>query len=175
MQMVSIPFRWNAFTRNELDWYLLPSSSLHTNGWQLTAQRGGRLSGENEKRDRGAVHYNAGNVRSPGGETNARLRCLRRGTGAAHSRSPHRLRQEPVPHRRPRLLPPPHHQGRRRTVGVHTSGVTFRRGSKCTLSRSTGLGRSCWHQASTPWRTGPSRHRIACWDEPSPITPSSGR
>ena len=26
-------------------------------------------------------------------------------------RSPHRLRQEPVPHRRTGLVPPPHHQG----------------------------------------------------------------
>ena len=41
------------------------------------------------------------------------MRCLRRRVGAARPRSPHRLRQEPLPYRRPRLLSPPHHQSRR--------------------------------------------------------------
>ena len=48
-----------------------------------------------------------------GCDNHAQLRCLRRRTGAARTRSPHGLREEPVRHRRTGLLPPPpHHQGR---------------------------------------------------------------
>lgn len=48
------------------------------------------------------------------------MRCLRRGTGAARSRAPHRLREDAVAHRRPGLLTPPRHQGRLVNAGVVT-------------------------------------------------------
>ena len=102
-------------------------------------------------------------------------RLLQRPDIHCHPSFPHRAREDPLLHRRPGLLSPPHFQGRRRSGSVHTSGLNSRRGSWRVPSRCTDLGRCGSHWASRPWRTGPRRHRTAWWDEPSPLMPSLGR
>ena len=127
-------FLWNTFIRDGLDWYPLPSSSVHTNGRQSTAQRGRRLAGENDKGDRGL--FTTMPATSGHQEVRVMPRCVACGSKLEPPvRSPHRLRQEPVPHRRPGVLPPPHRQGRGGRRCNH-GGQTRRRLSG---ERSTGV------------------------------------
>ena len=75
------------------------------------------------------------------------MRYLRRRTGAARPRAPHRLRENAVAHRRPGLLSPPRHQG----------GRGRRRHRRGQGRRRTGDGRSPAHGCC-----GTLRIRRAC-------------
>ena len=127
----------------------------------MTAQWGGRPVGKGTKGS-GAGHDNAGkSVKSPGGEAHAQLRCLRRRTGTAYSRSPHRLHEKPVPHRLRGLLPPSHHQSRRgrtphdRGQGRRRSGTVFVHTLECLCGRILSTRRTA------------SPHRCGVFDRPA--------
>ena len=124
--MISIPFLWNALV---MDWIGNQCIGVHCIPMQFIPGQGTLptpVPGK-EQRGTGRFHYTAGNESDHGGDSHGPMRCLRRGTGTARPRSPHGLRQDPLPHRRPGLLPPPpHHQcrgGRRR----HRRGENRRR------------------------------------------------
>ena len=109
--------QWNGLVCNALlsipyQWIAIDCLARRATGWGKRPTSPGALSLQLRQRHK-----------SPGGENHAQLRCRRRPTGTARPRSPHRPRQDPLPHRRPGLLSPPHHQGRGRAGGGQAPGV----------------------------------------------------
>ena len=74
----SIGFHGNGIDTIPMEWIPMHCIPIHSIPMDKNRPRDtvGDRSGKRAK-ESGAVHYDAGNVRSPGGENNAQMRCLR--------------------------------------------------------------------------------------------------
>ena len=83
-----------------MEWIKLDANPLVSHTWQSAPLRGpGDGPCRNHKTRPGTISLRCRQrTRSPEVGTMSLMRCLRRPAGAAHTRSPHRLREEPVPH-----------------------------------------------------------------------------
>ena len=140
------PFHWYPYLCIGMDavmeWIGIQCIGIHCYAMD-TNPRPGSGQGKGTKRARGGLITIPATNQISGGENHVQLRCLRRRTGAARPYAPHRLREEPVPHRRPGLLPTSHRQGRggrrrhhrgegrRGAGGVRISGVNIPGSEHC--------------------------------------------